>query len=407
MKTIRCAAPLLAAGACLLLAACTATATDEDFASAVAHSRSVAEQLQSYEITATLAVAAGPTGEEAAQTMDVALTSAARWPDRLANRQEGPGFVVDLGTGPQDAWLFIGQLGACYVGSPAALTRDLETAQQFDLTEASVFNFYSGIAQFLLPEEPAATGAPVRESLTVDGRDVPCLVYTLAAEDGEPGEGEVLGGEGTAWYDPASGLVLKSRRTVRTVRGGSPLTQVITTTVTRFALNEAVAEDRFAFTPPTDVRVVDALDKLTNPNSMAGQPAPDITLKDFDGNELKVSDFRGKVLFLNFWATWCPPCRMEMPHIQTLHEELGSGGEVVFLGVSSEEPATINGFLDKNPYSFRMLMASPQDVAGAYATTSIPAIFVIDPDGVIRAHLVGAQTESQMRGALAKVGIGG
>ena len=407
MKTISRAAPVFAAGLCLLMAACSATATDEDFATAVANSQAMAAELQSYEISATLAVASGPAGQAAGQTMEVALSAAARWPDRLANRQEGPGFVVDLGTGPENAWLHIGQLGAAYVGPTATLTRDLETAQQFELTEASIYNFYSGIAQFLLTAEPAATGEPAHETLSVDGRDVPCLVYTLAAEDATPAEGVVVQGEGAAWYDPASGLVLKSRRAVSTVQGGTPVPQVTTTTVERFGLGESVADEQFAFPAPAGARVVDELDKLTNPNSLAGQPAPDITLKDFDGTELKVSDFRGKVLFLNFWATWCPPCRMEMPHIQTLHEEMGTEGEVVFLGVSSEEATIINGFLDKNPYSWRMLMANPEDVAGVYGTTSIPAIFVIDEEGMIRAHLVGAQTEAQMRSALAKAGIGG
>ena len=402
------ALPVLVAALCAAPGGCSTGTPDTDFAGAVERSRAVAEGLQSYDIEATMAVSSGMTGQPAAMTMDVALASAGRWPDGLANRQEGTGFVVDLGTGPDGAWLHIGQLGTCYVGGPAELTRDLEAAGEFQLTAESVYNFYSGIADFVLAAEPAPSDAePVLETLAVDGREIPCVVYAFDAEVGEPTEGAVLRGESRVWFDPESGLVLKSERALHTLQNGVAVTQNLTTTVRRFALDGPVPDERFAFTPPEGVRVVDSLDKLTNPDSMAGQAAPPITFTALDGTETSLADYRGKVVFLNFWATWCPPCRIEMPHIQTLWEELGGSGEVVFLGASSEEKATITGFLEKNDYTFPIVRVDQQDVSGTYNTDSIPAIFVIDAEGVIRAHLVGAQSEAQMRAALAKAGVGG
>ncbi|MBE0565694.1 MAG: TlpA family protein disulfide reductase, partial [Krumholzibacteria bacterium] len=386
---------------------CAADAADPDFAGAAARSRTVAENLQSYTIEASIAVASGVTGMGSAMTMDVSLRSAAVWPDRLANRQEGTGFVVDLGTGPGGSWLHVGQLGTVYLGPAATLTRDLEGAGQFELSAEKVYNFYAGLADYVLPAEPAAVGEPAVETLTVGGKEIRCLVFTIPAEDGEPTEGQVLRGEGRAWYDPASGLLLKSQREIRTVQQGNPITQTQTATVDRFTLDQPVADERFVFAAPAGVRTVDDLDKLTNPDSMAGQPAPDITLTGFDGTTTRISDLRGKVVFLNFWATWCPPCRIEMPHIQTIYEELEPAGEVVFLGASSEPKGTVEAFLAKNPYTFPIVGVGEQDVAVTYRTQSIPAIFVIDKDGVIRAHLVGAQSEEQMRRALAKAGIGG
>ncbi|MFO7610285.1 MAG: TlpA disulfide reductase family protein [Candidatus Krumholzibacteriia bacterium] len=399
---------LLLAVLCYLTAAgCAADAADPDFAAAAARSREVAEALQSYSIEASIAVASGVSGMGSAMTMDVSLRSAAVWPDRLANRQEGTGFVVDLGTGADGAWLHVGQLGAAYVGPPATLTRDLDGAGQFELSAEKVYNFYAGLADFVLPAEPVAAGEPAVETLTIDGREIRCLIFTIPAEEGEAAEGVVLRGEGQAWYDPASGLVLKSVRQIRTLQQGNPISQTQTTTVDRFTLDEPVPDERFVFTVPTGTRTVDDLDKLTNPDSMAGQPAPDITLTRLDGTTTSISDLRGQVVFLNFWATWCPPCRIEMPHIQTLYEELGSAGEVAFLGASSEPKATVEGFLAKNPYTFPIVSVGEQDVAVTYRTQSIPAIFIIDGEGVIRAHLVGAQSEEQMRRALAKAGIGG
>ncbi len=111
------------------------------------------------------------------------------------------------------------------------------------------------------------------------------------------------------------------------------------------------------------------------------------------------------MLFLDVWATWCPPFRKEMPHIQTLYEEL-AGDDVAFLAVSSEAPTTIRQYLAKMPYTFPIATVSERDAALALKATSIPTGLVIDRDGVVRAHLVGGQTEAQLRAALARAGIG-
>jgi thiol-disulfide isomerase/thioredoxin len=111
------------------------------------------------------------------------------------------------------------------------------------------------------------------------------------------------------------------------------------------------------------------------------------------------------VVFLDFWATWCGPCRMEMPHIQALHDEMKDSGEVVFIGASNEDQKTIETWLQKNPYTFKMVMVKPEDAQTKYKVTSIPAGFVIDREGMIRAHMIGAQSEMQLRTALGKAGI--
>ena len=376
-----------------------------DFAAAAAHSRAVVEKAQSYRIAASVAVASGVTGMGPSMTMDIDVTSAARWPDRLASRQESSNFTVDLGTGAQGAWMYISQLGTCYQGPPAKLSRDLDSAGEFELTPESVYNFYTGLADFMLPADPAALAGTTQDTLTVNGAPVVCTVYTVPGEDGDPAEGVVMRNEGKAWYDPASGLVLKSEKGLRTVQNGTPVSQTQTTTVETFALDGDVPDDVFTYTPPADARVVDTFDKLTNPDSMAGQDAPDITVTSLDGKPLKIGDLRGKVIFLNFWATWCPPCRQEMPHIQTLWDEMKDRDDVVFIAASSEDVDTIKKFLAKSSYTFPIYTAPQESVAGSYHTQSIPSIFTIDAKGVIRAHLVGGQTEQSMRRALAKAGL--
>jgi peroxiredoxin len=174
-------------------------------------------------------------------------------------------------------------------------------------------------------------------------------------------------------------------------------------------INEPLADSLWAFTPPPGARLVDDLRAQTaqrhqEPN-LEGQKASDFTLTGLDGKSYTLSKLRGKVVMLDFWATWCGPCRIEMPHVQKLHSEFKTKGLVVF-GVNYGETSTrVKPFIAKNAYDFTILMDSNQEVGGHYQVNGIPALFIIDKDGVIRSHFVGVRDEDQLRGALAAVGI--
>ncbi len=206
-------------------------------------------------------------------------------------------------------------------------------------------------------------------------------------------------------FDPESGLVLKSEQTVFFQRKGQNFEQKLGFTLNEYVLNGEVDEARFVFEVPAGTRIVNDLDLLTNPDAMTGQPAPDITFTDLEGESIRLSDLRGQPVFIDFWATWCPPCKEEMPHIETLYNELGKSGAIRIIAASSEDPATIRKFLARKPYSFSIVTVADSDAHTKYKATSIPAGFVIDAQGIIRAHMVGAQTESQLRAAFAKAGV--
>ena len=237
-------------------------------------------------------------------------------------------------------------------------------------------------------------------------KEIPCQVFrSPAVEASDNGGSGPREGEKTIWFDPESGLVLKSHLKSHLEQQGMKIEQTMTFKLDSFSLNQPVAEELFQYKPTTETRVVASLDGVLNPDAMTGEIAADVTFTDFEGNQVQLSDYRGKVVFLDFWATWCGPCRMEMPHLQKLHEELGPSGDVVFLGASSEPKVTIKAFLAKNPYNFKIVMVKQEDAQKKFKVSNIPAGFVIDREGVIRAHLIGAQNESQLRKALARAGI--
>ncbi len=373
-----------------------------DFTAAKAQAEKLAESLQSYDISADLSMEQKPVGAASGMKFEATQRAAAVMPDRLLVSIESPMFQQTWGTGSASSWFFLSQQQVAYVGEPVQLTRSLDMEQSAGLDPDQIYNFYAGVGEYLLSSEVQVAPETGSEILSVNGQDVTCQVFDfeVLAEDGATKQGH-----GSYWFDPVSGLVLKSTVTTLNEQNGMEMEGTMTSAITSFTLNGKVEDEVFAYTPKDGVRVVDTFERLMNPDSMVGQMAPEISFTTFEGEAINLSDYRGKVVFLDFWATWCGPCRMEMPHIQALHDEMKDAGEVVFIGASNEDQKTIENWLQKNPYSFKMVMVKPEDAQGKYNVTSIPAGFVIDREGMIRAHMIGAQSELQLRTALGKAGI--
>jgi peroxiredoxin len=134
----------------------------------------------------------------------------------------------------------------------------------------------------------------------------------------------------------------------------------------------------------TSPSVVEA---LPSPKS---KPAPSFTLQDLNGNTVSLSDFKGKVIILDFWATWCPPCVKEVPHFVELYEQY-KDREFVIVGISvdREGVGVVKSFVQKYKVNYPILMTDGR-VEKAYGDiTSIPTTFVIDSEGNIRRSYIG------------------
>lgn len=137
-------------------------------------------------------------------------------------------------------------------------------------------------------------------------------------------------------------------------------------------------------------------------------PAFDFTLTDQYGNEHTLSDYKGKVVFLNFWATWCPPCRKEMPDIQRLYEEYNfNQDDVVFLGVASPRGEKnkntreidmdgIMDFLEENGYTFPVVFDETGEVFDQYGISALPTTFLINKNGIFYGYAPGMLTKEIM-----------
>ncbi|HHH12749.1 MAG TPA: TlpA family protein disulfide reductase [Thiolapillus brandeum] len=119
--------------------------------------------------------------------------------------------------------------------------------------------------------------------------------------------------------------------------------------------------------------------------------APDFTLRDLDGNEHRLADYRGKVLIVNFWATWCPPCRAEMPSMERAWQKT-KDKDVVLIAINvGEDEDTIFQFTADYPVTFPLLLDENSEVVGPWGVRGLPTTYVVDPDGRIVYRAIGGR----------------
>lgn len=142
------------------------------------------------------------------------------------------------------------------------------------------------------------------------------------------------------------------------------------------------------------------------PAPIAGAPAPDFALRDLGGNEVTLSDLQGQVVLINFWATWCGPCRLEMPAIEAEYQARAPNGFTV-LAVDFDEPvADVRAFVDELDLTFPVLLDAGSTVNDLYRVRGYPTTFFINRKGYVERQHIGLMSEAQLATYLDDLGLG-
>ncbi len=128
----------------------------------------------------------------------------------------------------------------------------------------------------------------------------------------------------------------------------------------------------------------------STPDLSIGGKAPDFELYDLDGNIHKLNDYKGQPVLLNFWATWCGPCRSEMPHLEEVYKKWKDDNLVFFAVNVGESSTDVTSFMDYFGFEMPVLMDSTKIVTRKYGVSGIPTTYFIDEDGIIQNRVVGA-----------------
>jgi peroxiredoxin len=134
-----------------------------------------------------------------------------------------------------------------------------------------------------------------------------------------------------------------------------------------------------------------------------GSAAPDFVLTDMQGNKHRLSDYKGQGVFLNFWGTWCPPCKEEMPYINNQYHQFNNKGVKVLTVDINESSLAVNQFAEQLKLDFPIMIDTDKQVMNVYGIDNLPATFLIDKNGKVIKYYTGALTENKVREFMEKI----
>jgi outer membrane lipoprotein-sorting protein/peroxiredoxin len=310
----------------------------------------------------------------------------------------GDSLIVSDG---EHTWMYLGTLKQ-YTKTAAASTPE-------SLVKSMVPGM-SGVMDQIKAKDPYLSAKIIgEEPVEVDGQKIDCYVVEARLDTiSLPGSVDMKGGVQKVWIDKVSKLSLK--QTITATMEGGPLTAPAqmnqAVTIISQKLDTPVPDSSFTFTPPEGSKLVTEFKGPVKANAdLTGQAAADFKLKSNTGKEFSLPDLKGKFVLLDFWATWCAPCRRDLSAVEKLHQEFHRKGLVV-LGVNGgEDSETVNEFLLSSKLSYPILLTPDGGVMQSYKVSAFPTVVLIDADGKIVFYHVGAGGDKALRESLAKLGL--
>jgi thiol-disulfide isomerase/thioredoxin len=250
-----------------------------------------------------------------------------------------------------------------------------------------------------------------RRPCGLPGKDDPCVVLEVRLKPSTKvtGASATTSSSGAAqiFLDLQTGLVVA----MRIVEAFQPARSAAYQSQTDYVLKRTSFDpqsETTLFKMPSDLREVKQLSKWNAGKirkQLAGKPAPEFTVTDIQGKTVTLSAFKGKTVLLDFWTTWCPPCRKDGPALDKLYQKYGEKS-LIIVGISvSEDRSVVEKYLTEHPHAYPIVLSSENDFPNEYRIELLPTYIVIEPDGTLVSAVEGDQGFSDLRKLLKKAGL--
>jgi thiol-disulfide isomerase/thioredoxin len=250
------------------------------------------------------------------------------------------------------------------------------------------------------------------EPVAVDGVKHDCWVVTTDIGEMDlpaPGRGaKISSGKMTTWIDKKLGIDLQNDTSMKMEMGANTSEIHIKSVKKDLQIDGPIAPSTFTFAPPEGAKEVAKLELFGGAGvtaDLTGTAAADFTLQSLDGKTYKLSEMKGKPVLLDFWATWCGPCRKSMPALEKVAKDYKDQGLMV-LGVNAgEERDLVTEFMKTTPMAYPGVLAGDSSVLKDYQVSALPTFVLIGGDGKIVAYESGFGGDEMLAAMLAKAGL--
>jgi thiol-disulfide isomerase/thioredoxin len=245
-----------------------------------------------------------------------------------------------------------------------------------------------------------------RSSCGLSGKNDQCVVLHVPLKPWVRSDMRMSAGAAVIRADLESGLILDLSVAESVQRSNSSYISESSYHLRRTTSGGAAEES--LFTVPPDMREVKELSRWNVARikkQLVGKAAPELTVNDMEGKPISLAAYKGKTVLLDFWTTWCPPCRADAPSLDKLYAKY-KDRNLAIIGFSvSEDRAVVAKFLMEHPHEFPIILSSEMELPVAYQIGVFPTYIVIDPDGTLTAAVEGDQGFSELRKLLKKAGL--
>jgi thiol-disulfide isomerase/thioredoxin len=261
-----------------------------------------------------------------------------------------------------------------------------------------------------LPKISMSLRTMSESTVELAGEERQCWVVEGRVEKMEiPGakSSQIVGMVVTVWIDKKLGLYLQWTNSWNSLVAGRTLHTEVRAINKSLKVDEPLSDSLFTFRPPADAKEVQEIVAAAPAlgTDLTGQDSPAFEVRSLDGKVYSLASLKGKPVLLDFWATWCIPCRKSLPALENISRGYREQGLVILAVNGGEERETVEAFLKTSPVPYPVVLGIDTDILTAFGVTSYPTYVLIGVDGKIVAYQVGFGGEDDLRAMLSKAGL--